>query len=71
MLKDLPTEKINRVFSLLSFVPMPKGEKHMWMIALKEMNEKQLDKLIEILAKQAEKMTEISMKVLEKKVTND
>lgn len=67
MLKDLPIEKINRAFSLLSFAPMPKGEKHMWMIALKEMNETQLDKFIAILAKQAEKMTDISIKVLEKR----
>jgi|GEM_PF-3662330 hypothetical protein len=70
MINELPTEKLNRLFSLLSFVPMPKREKFMWVKLVKEMDETQLDKLINILAAQANKMTDISIKVLKKRTEN-
>ena len=69
MMNDLPAEKLNRLFSLLSFVPMPRREKFMWVKMVKEMNESQLDKLIEILSKQADKMTDLAIKVLERRTT--
>lgn len=67
MITEIPTEKLNRFFALLSFVPMPRREKFMWVKMLKEMNETQLDKLIAILSEQANKMTDLAIKVLERR----
>ncbi len=67
MIHELPAEKLNRLFALLSFVPMPRREKFMWVKMVKEMNESQLDKLIEILSKQAGTMTDLAIKVLERR----
>ncbi len=71
MLQKLPTEKLNRFFSLLSFVPMPRREKFMWVKLLKEMDEAQLDKLIKILSTQANKMTDLAIKVLDRRATQE
>lgn len=65
MITELHPEKLNRFFALLSFVPMPRHEKFMWVKMLKEMNEIQLDKLNNILGKQANKMTDLAIRVLE------
>jgi hypothetical protein len=70
MINNLPAEKLNRLFSMLSFVPMPRREKHMWLKLLKEMNEDQLDKLLGILEKQANKMTNLAIKVLERRTNS-
>lgn len=62
--KDIPVEKMDRLFNLLNYAPMPRKEKVLWVKLLPEMNEEQVDRLIGILSKQANKMTDVALELL-------
>jgi len=64
--KKLNTNKIQKIFRLLQFSPMPRKEKLLWVKLIPYMSSKQVEKFSKILEFENSKMTDLALNLLER-----